>query len=84
MRLICRYAVTLLLFLFVAGCASTADKNIAYRESRPASPLKIPTDLDAPATDQRLEVPDIGTHASASDLEVDVKPPTIIPAQTEP
>ena len=87
MRLSRRSAVAspiLLLCLFGTGCASTADKNIAYRDSHPAPPLTIPADLDAPVSDQRLEIPGTDTRASASDFDIDVKPPAIIPAQSTP
>jgi uncharacterized lipoprotein len=76
--------VIFLLCLLATACASAVDKNVAYRDSRSTRPLTIPADLDAPATDQRLEIPATGPSAGASDVEVDARPPNIVTAPPTP
>lgn len=68
----------ILLCLQIAACASVADKNIAYRDARPAPPLEIPADLGRPTTEQRMEIPPGAGTADSADFAIDVRPPSVI------
>lgn len=71
-------ALALLASLSLAGCASYADKNIAYQSSAEAPALQVPSGLDQPVTDRPMLIP--AASAPASDEPLDVSAPNIIEA----
>lgn len=64
--------------LWLAGCASYADKNVAYRDSRVSPALAVPAGLDAPVPERALTIPGAAGEPMADDEPIDVRAPNII------
>ncbi len=65
--------------IWLSGCASYADKNVAYRDSRVSPVLEVPAGLDTPVAERPLTIPGAPAAEPMSDDEpLDVRAPSIL------
>lgn len=70
MRRVSRLTLTALALAILAGsgCQWFGKKNNLYAQSPESRPLEVPPDLDRPAANNAMQIPEGGTSVSASQL----------------